>query len=180
MKALNLIIKNIYIIGVLLLFTGCSFLDVSDELAGNLNKEEVFNDPGYTRRWHRNIFTGIPDYSNIRVKDVSGELGLGNPWAALADELNFGDMSEAGYEVQGGFHSGNGKFHRWVTLYRLIRQANIFLACSHTIPQTGDQLDFLGDEELQELKAQARFLRAYYYYLLLNYTVLYLYCMTMY
>ena len=98
MKALSLI-KNIYIISILFLFTGCSFLDVSDELAGNLNKEEVFNDPVYTRRWHRNIFTGIPDYSNIRVKDVSGELGLGNPWASLSDELNFGDMTEAGYEV---------------------------------------------------------------------------------
>ncbi len=166
MKALNLIIKNIYIICILFLFTGCNFLDVSDELAGNLNKEEVFNDPVYTRRWHRNIFTGIPDYSNIRVKDVSGELGLGNPWTSLSDELNFGDMTEAGYEVQGGFHSGNGKFHRWATLYKLIRQANIFLTYSHTIPQSGEQLDFLGDEELQELKAQARFLRAYYYYLL--------------
>lgn len=166
MKALNLIIKNIYIISILFMLTGCSFLDVSDELAGNLNKEEVFNDPVYTRRWHRNIFTGIPDYSNIRVKDVSGDLGLGNPWAALSDELNFGDLTEARYEVQGGFHAGSGRFHRWGTLYKLIRQANIFLASSHTIPQTGEQLDFLGDEELQELKAQARFLRAYYYYLL--------------
>ena len=155
-----------FLIGTLLSLSSCNFLDVSDELAGNLSKEEVFNDPAYARRWHRNIFTGIPDYSNIRVKDVSGDLGLNNPWAALSDELNFGDMTEAGYEVQGGFHAGNARFHRWTTLYKLIRQANIFLADAHTIPQTGDQLDYLGDEELQELRAQARFLRAYYYYLL--------------
>lgn len=140
MKALNLIIKNIYIISILFLFAGCSYLDVSDELAGNLNKEEVFNDPAYTRRWHRNIFTGIPDYSNIRVKDVSGDLGLGNPWVALSDELNFGDMTEAGYEVQGGFHAGNGKFHRWSTLYKLIRQANIFLESAHTFHRVANSL----------------------------------------
>ena len=91
---------------------------------------------------------------------------MNNPWAALSDELNFGDMTEAGYEVQGGFHAGNARFHRWGTLYKLIRQANIFLAEAHVIPQSGDQLDYLGDEELQELRAQARFLRAYYYYLL--------------
>ena len=166
MKILNLFIKSLLLSYALFVLSGCSFLDVSDELAGNLTKEEVFNDPVYTRRWHRNIFTGIPDYSNIRVKDVSGDLGLNNPWGALSDELNFGDMTEAGYEVQGGFNAGNAKFHRWTTLYRLIRQANIFLAEAHTIPQTGDQLDFIDDEELTELRAQARFLRAYYYYLL--------------
>lgn len=153
-------------ISILFLFSGCYFLDVSDELAGNLTMEQVFNDPGYTRRWHRNIFTGIPDYSNIRVKDVSGELGLGNPWAALSDELTCGPMTGAGYETQGGFHAGNAAFHRWVTLFRLIRQANIFLAEAHEIPQEGDRVDYISKEELQELKAQARFLRAYYYYLL--------------
>lgn len=160
------LVRFLFFISILISFSSCYFLDVSDELAGNLSKEEVFNDPAYTRRWHRNIFTGIPDYSNIRVKDVSGDLGLNNPWAALSDELNFGDMTEAGYEVQGGFHAGNARFHRWGTLYKLIRQANIFLAEAHVIPQSGDQLDYLGDEELQELRAQARFLRAYYYYLL--------------
>lgn len=160
------LVRFLFFISILISFSSCYFLDVSDELAGNLSKEEVFNDPAYTRRWYRNIFTGIPDYSNIRVKDVSGDLGLNNPWAALSDELNFGDMTEAGYEVQGGFHAGNARFHRWGTLYKLIRQANIFLAEAHVIPQSGDQLDYLGDEELQELRAQARFLRAYYYYLL--------------
>ena len=85
------LVRFLFFISILISFSSCYFLDVSDELAGNLSKEEVFNDPAYTRRWHRNIFTGIPDYSNIRVKDVSGDLGLNNPWAALSDELNFGD-----------------------------------------------------------------------------------------
>ena len=91
----------------------CNYLDVSDELAGNLSKEQVFNDPSYTRRWHRNIFTGIPDYSNIRVKDVKGDVGINNPWAALCDELNFGNLTQAAYNVQGGFNAGSACAHRW-------------------------------------------------------------------
>lgn len=163
----NILTKGVLFFCTLLLLTGCSFLDVSDELAGNLTQEQVFNDPGYARRWHRNIFTGIPDYSNVRVKDITGsENGLINCWTSMSDELNFGDMTEAAYDVQGGYHAGSANFHRWNTLYQLIRQANIFLRDAHTIPAAGSQVDFLNEEELQELRAQARFLRAYYYYLL--------------
>lgn len=170
MKKINYIIKSALFIGFFsILFAGCTFLDVSDELAGQLNKEEVFNDPQKTRQWHRNIFTGIPDYSNIRVKDTSGsENGLGNPWTALSDEITFGTMTEAYYALTGGYHAGNGVFHRWGVLYKLIRQANIFLKDAHTIPMSGTQLDYLDEAELKELTAQARFLRAYYYYLLLE------------
>lgn len=167
MKKIKLSIKYLLLAGTCFLFSGCYFLDVSDELAGNLTKEQVFDDPAYTRRWHRNIFTGIPDYSNIRVKDVSGDLGLNNPWAAVSDELSFGTLNVASYELQ-GFHAGSAAFHRWGTLYDLIRQANIFLADAHVIPQAGEQLDYLDESELQQLRAQARFLRAYYYYLLLE------------
>ena len=163
----NILAKSTLFICTMFLFISCSFLDVSDELAGNLTQEQVFNDPAFSRRWHRNIFTGIPDYSNIRVKDITGsENGLNNGWASLSDELNFGNTTVASYAVQGGYHAGNGQFHRWTTLYELIRQSNIFMRDAHTIEVAGSQVDFLNEKELQELKAQARFLRAYYYYLL--------------
>lgn len=35
--------------------TGCTYLDVSDQLAAELNMEEVFNNTVYTRRFHRYI-----------------------------------------------------------------------------------------------------------------------------
>jgi len=168
MKKIRFTIKSI-IFTLLLsyLFCGCTFLDVSDEFAGQLTKEQVFNDPQKTRQWHRNIFTGIPDYSNIRVKDIStSENGLGNPWTSLSDEITFGTMNESYYALTGGYHAGSGVFHRWGILYKLIRQANIFLKDAHAIPMAGTQLDYLDEAELKELTAQARFLRAYYYYLL--------------
>lgn len=159
------ILKNLLYVFMALSFSSCYFLDVSDELAGNLTMEQVFDDPVKTRQWHRNIFTGIPDYSNIRTKDVSGDLGIDNCWASLSDELNCG-ACEAQGEMRNGFHAGNARFHRWTTLYKVIRQANIFLKEAHVIPPAGTQVDYLDDAELQELRAQARFLRAYYYYLL--------------
>ena len=45
-------------------------------------------------------------------------------------------------------------------------QANEFLAYSHTIPQQGDVTDYIDEDELARLKNEARFLRAYYHYLL--------------
>ena len=57
--------KKIYwlIVSFLVLFMpSCSdYLDVSDELAGELKLEEVFQNASYCRKFHRNIFTGIHD-----------------------------------------------------------------------------------------------------------------------
>lgn len=36
----------------------CNYLDVSDELAGNLQSlDEIFDNVAYTKRWYANIFT---------------------------------------------------------------------------------------------------------------------------
>ena len=51
----------------LAVFTGCDYLAVSDELASELTMEEVFENASYTRRFHRGIYTGIPDVSFISI-----------------------------------------------------------------------------------------------------------------
>ena len=70
-------------------FSGCSdYLDVSDDLAAELSMEEVFNNTGYARRFHRYIYSGIPDVSNIIITSAyAGLTGLDNPWPAVSDEL---------------------------------------------------------------------------------------------
>ena len=62
-------------------FSGCSdYLDVSDDLAAELSMEEVFNNTGYARRFHRYIYSGIPDVSNIIITSSYAALtGLDNP-----------------------------------------------------------------------------------------------------
>ncbi len=57
-------------------------------------------------------------------------------------------------------------FHRYGDCYQYIRQANIFLQKAHPIMTTGTQGDQLLEDELTQMKANVRFMRAFYHYLL--------------
>ena len=157
----------IFTLGASALFsTGCSdYLNVSDALAAELTMDEVFNNTTYVRRFHRNIYSGIPNVSNIILDgSYAGLNGLDNPWPVVSDELkaaqnNVKDIPTSGY------HAGSAALTRW-SLYKQIRQANQFLSLAHTIPAQGDMTDFVDEKELETLKNEARFLRAYYHFLL--------------
>lgn len=141
-----------------------NFLDVSSELASQLSMEEIFSNATYSRQWHRNIFTGIVNSSGIMLNAGSGNVtGLDNPWPAFTDELK-NAQGALKSTTSTGYNSGNAPFTRW-NLYQQIRQANIFLENAVVVPNTGGS-DFIEEPELIKMKAQARFLRAYYYYLL--------------
>ena len=145
------------------MFTSCDYLDVSNQLAGGLqNTDEVFENVGYTKRWYANIFSSIPDYSGISHVGLSG---FHNPWASICDELitGYGDASTYNNSDK---NASNVRFHRYAECYKLIRQANIFLEKAHPIVTGGTQGDNLKEDELGEMKANARFMRAYYHYLL--------------
>ena len=160
--------KKIYwlIVSFLVLFMpSCSdYLDVSDELAGELKLEEVFQNASYCRKFHRNIFTGIPDMSFICINSSYAAIdGLGNPWPSVSDELKSAQNNVKNLPVT-GYHAGNASLGRW-TLYKQIRQANLFMEKADVIPQSGET-DFIDEAELNQMKVEARFLRAYYHFLL--------------
>lgn len=160
--------KKIYwlIVSFLVLFMpSCSdYLDVSDELAGELKLEEVFQNASYCRKFHRNIFTGIPDMSFICINSSYAAIdGLGNPWPSVSDELKSAQNNVKNLPVT-GYHAGNASLGRW-TLYKQIRQANLFMEKAVVIPQSGET-DFIDEAELNQMKVEARFLRAYYHFLL--------------
>lgn len=135
-------------------FSGCSdYLDVSDDLAAELSMEEVFNNTGYARRFHRYIYSGIPDVSNIIITSSYAALtGLDNPWPAVSDELKSAQNNVKTIPTV-GYHAGSADLSRW-SLYKQIRQANEFLAYSHTIPQQGDVTDYIDEDELARLKTK--------------------------
>ena len=137
----------------------CDYLNVSDELAGNLRSlDEIFDNVSYTRRWYANIFTSIPDYSGITA--AAGSItGFKNPWAGMCDELTvgYGDAK---------LYNKTDKNAANVRCYKEIRQANIFLTHAKPIAANGTHVDVLTEEELTEMKANVRFMRAYYHYLL--------------
>lgn len=142
--------------------TGCDYLAVSDQLAEELTMEQVFDNASYTRRFHRGIYTAIPNVSFMSVDNSYATCdGLGLPWVGYSDEMacphnNFKTAPSTG-ENPASLTVG-----RW-QLYKNIRQANLFLERAHTIVSDKDALE---ETELNQLRAEAIFLRAYYHYLL--------------
>lgn len=149
---------------LILLITGImacnkNFLDVSDELAEERDLEQVFSTPSDVRRFHTHLYTGIP---NSLFMWWHLYTGLDNPWICLSDELK---IASGAFSEINGIAVNHSGFGRWEPLYKLIRQANLFLENVVVIPREGFA-DFLEEEEVNDLKAQARFFRAYYHYLL--------------
>ena len=150
-------------------FSSCSkdYLDVSNELQSGLtNVKEVFDNVALTRGWYANVFTNIPDYSNM-VSPAGGISGTNNPWTAMTDEINSGYGDNANYMIAFR-NSSNMGFNRWNSLYTSIRQANIFLENVKVIPASGVNADKLEATDLDPMIANVKFMRAYYHYLLLE------------
>ena len=151
------------LIALLCFVSSCDYLGVSDQLAGGLqNTEQVFDNVSYTKRWYANVFAGIPDYSGINSVNVGA---FKNPWTGMCDELVvwYGNSSKYNNSDRNAANMG---FHRYGDCYKYIRQANIFLQKAHPIMTTGTQGDQLLEDELTQMKANVRFMRAFYHYLL--------------
>ena len=151
------------LIALLCFVSSCDYLGVSDQLAGGLqNTEQVFDNVSYTKRWYANVFAGIPDYSGINSVNVGA---FKNPWTGMCDELVVGYGNSSKYN-NSDRNAANMGFHRYGDCYKYIRQANIFLQRAHPIMTTGTQGDQLLEDELTQMKANVRFMRAFYHYLL--------------
>ena len=151
------------LIALLCFVSSCDYLGVSDQLAGGLqNTEQVFDNVSYTKRWYANVFAGIPDYSGINSVNVGA---FKNPWTCMCDELVVGYGNSSKYN-NSDRNAANMGFHRYGDCYKYIRQANIFLQKAHPIMTTGTQGDQLLEDELTQMKANVRFMRAFYHYLL--------------
>lgn len=151
------------LIALLCFVSSCDYLGVSDQLAGGLqNTEQVFDNVSYTKRWYANVFAGIPDYSGVNSVNVGA---FKNPWTGMCDELVVGYGNSSKYN-NSDRNVANMGFHRYGDCYKYIRQANIFLQKAHPIMTTGTQGDQLLEDELTQMKANVRFMRAFYHYLL--------------
>ena len=83
----------------------------------------------------------------------------------MCDELVVGYGNSSKYN-NSDRNASNMGFHRYGDCYKYIRQANIFLQKAHPIMTTGTQGDQLLEDELTQMKANVRFMRAFYHYLL--------------
>lgn len=155
---MNRIIKSFLISSVLLgiLNSGCKkFLDqVPDD---RINIQEVFSKKASSEQFLANVYSFVPDDSN----PVSA-----NPWIGTSDEADLTWSSSPSYQVNiGNMNASNVIYDRWGNYYQGIRSATYFI---NHINENVEIRTLNGQELIDQYQAEARFLRAYFYTLLMK------------
>lgn len=114
--------------------------------------EDVFTNKDFTEQWLANAYSYLGG-ENMEVSTKDNIL-----WC-FADDIYYGAGDEY-KKFKTGTYGENWR-HSWGASYKGIRQASIFI---HNI----DMNTKFTETERADLKAQARFVRAYYYWLLLR------------
>lgn len=159
---LNLFLSTIFLVAIA---SSCSkYLDISDDFSASDSKGFIFNNPGQSVRFQRYIYKALPNYSDYAGTTASAD-GLGNPWVSMSDEVKNNANGYLRDVVLQGYNPSGSSFHRWSTLYKVARQATIYIDSARTIGVNGDP-DFIDEAQLRSLKAECYFFRAYSHYLL--------------
>ena len=159
--------KKIYIVISFIIGTGfflgsCSDYLKSDHLfRDRMSVEDVFTSEDYTREWLAGIYRFLSDGP---MADVASK---GHTPFCFADDMYFGDRDDDYKKFKNGEYNENGSGvfevgHRiWSGSYKGIRQATILL-------QNIDMNKVLSAKEIAESKAEAHFLRGYFYWKMLR------------
>ena len=153
--------KKIYIILVTIVTLGmtssCSdYLSIDKYVNDMLTLDTVFLRKNYTEEWLWNTYS----YLNNAGAEIANK-GT-NCFSFASDEAIFGDWWPRCRIYQNCEYTANDGYEdRWGHLYQGIRRASIFIDRVEGCPE-------LGTSEIEDMKAQARFLRAYFYWLLIK------------
>jgi len=144
----------------LLLNTGCKkYLDQVPN--DRITIEQVFQKKGPSQQYLANIYS--------YVDDISQQWDYGNthnPWIGNCDEADLTWSKFPLYSLNiGNISAGSTLFDRWPFFYKGIRSATYFL---NHIEGNAEILSLDGQQLINQYKAEARFLRAYYYFLLMK------------
>ena len=153
--------KNIVylMLASLLLFTGCAnYLDQDPEDLNSMDK--IFSSKIETTKWYNRIYS---DDFMVQEMHYSGQI----PYFWCTDESAYileshvrniaeGKMSPDNYYGYTGYN-----LYFFVRYYQAIRHCNLFL-------ENVDKCAELGEIDRRTMRAEARFMRAYYHYLLLR------------
>lgn len=142
-----------------LTFASCSYLDQVPE--DELTLEMVFNDKTRTEDWLAGVYAGIADpyWDHMKLAGydaLSDEMTLPTAWTNF--EWNVLHMVAGNWSP-----ATEWQMYYWSELPKHIRSAYIFLANVKPLPQDG-----VTASEVALMKLEARFLIAYYYWLLIE------------
>lgn len=134
-----------------IIFTSCSdFLDRQPD--DMLTEEMVWTSRTQVERYLNSIYAGIP------LNDFHRE----DPWIGLSDEADISYTTFATYPINLGNWSPASRFYyKYPTYYKAIRSSIV-------LEQNIDRCSELGEDLRTRMKAEAKFLRGYYYYLLIR------------
>lgn len=148
--------KNIFLLLILaIIFSGCEdYLDKIEDSAG-MDAEEVFTDYLNFRRFNDRIYRDLHNYINdwdlAYIAAMSEEGWLGPGWETMPT-VQQGDWLRA-------YNLGQAlQFYGVWNAWRSIRQANISLENIHMLEGNATQT------QINEIKGQAHFMRAWYYF----------------
>lgn len=153
MKKINILL---YISTCLLCLTGCSkYLDQVPNDRQTI--EEVFQKKKPTEEYLANVYNFVRDES---------DQWNGNPWTGNVDEVNVAWAKWTIYQVNvGNFSPGTSPFYTWQSYYNGIRSATYFM---NHIDGNKEILALDGQQLIDQYKAEARFLRAYFYFMIIR------------
>lgn len=144
-------------LGMLLMicfFSSCyeDFLDqVPDD---KLSIEDVFARRSTTEQYLANIYSYIQRDTDHNASNT--------PWEGLSDEMDITYNNYPTYSMNlGNWDSNLGSYNYWNHFYRGIRSASFFIQNIH-------QSEELTSELVIQYTAEARFLRAYFYFMLMR------------
>lgn len=149
--------RIIYILILILCASSCNWLDKEPDT--ELTLPMVFNNKTRVEQWLGNVYSGIPDpymgHGRYLGQDILGDdMTPSERWRQWNwDVIPF----ILGEWTPSSDWSGN----YWAYLPQRIREAYIFIENAHALPDQN-----LPYEEVEFMKAECRFLAAYYWYLL--------------
>ncbi len=150
------------------MFSSCEdTLDADKYFDDRVTFESVFTDVNQTNQWLSQAFSYLKDH----LREVTTKEGGGRGFHVFADDIFWGDRDnyyDAGYGLENAYYSfKQGDYSEtfgegyWEQAYNGIYQASVFI---HNIYRQ----DKMTEEMKTDMKGQARFVRAYYYWLLLR------------
>lgn len=153
------------VLGTGMFFSCSDYLESDQYFEDRMTLERVFKNKQYTEEWLAHVYA---DFSNENM-DVSSK---GNGvYHCFADDMYYGDR-DGDYDAQKIGELSYNKFKTgdydentitavWTRSYRGIRNATTFI---HNIYMNEE----LNEDEIVDYRGQARFARAYFYWLLLR------------
>ena len=142
--------------------TSCSdYLEVDRYFNDRMTLENVFTNQDYTEQWLAETYSHLKGANT----EVCGKYSSPHNFA---DDQTFGDghvTDHYGYVTSGQWESVDYASNVWSECYNGIRKATIFMQNVHMLIADSR---YVTEEDVKDYHAQARFVRAYYYWLLLK------------